>query len=207
MNFYSTPLGELGANCYLLDCGNGIGAAIDIGSRPDRLRRLLNEHHLTLKAILLTHGHYDHIGGVEEMRAETGATVYIHEEEEAMLYDGKKNLAYQIAMDDFTPVKSCVVLHDEQVLTIGDAAIQVLHTPGHTPGGVCYLTENLIFTGDTLFSGGIGRIDLGGNAQDMKASLRRLLHLKGEYEVCPGHGESSTLAWEREHNPYLRDVG
>ena len=124
-----------------------------------------------------------------------------------MLYDGKKNLAYQIAMDDFTPVKSCVVLHDEQVLTIGDAAIQVLHTPGHTPGGVCYLTENLIFTGDTLFSGGIGRIDLGGNAQDMKASLRKLLHLKGEYEVCPGHGESSTLAWEREHNPYLRDVG
>lgn len=196
-------LGVLGANCYLLELGEGRALAIDIGGDPERLLGVLHERGLTLEAILITHGHYDHVGGVEAVREATGAAVYVHEADAAMLQSGQKNLAWHFTDAPFDSVKEFITVTDNQTLTIGGVPVTVLHTPGHTPGGVCYRIGEALFTGDTLFCGSIGRIDLGGNRKDMLASLQRLAALEGDYAVYPGHGESSTLNDERQHNPYM----
>lgn len=196
-------LGVLGANCYLLEPGDGKAIAIDIGGDPERLLGVLRENSLTLEAILITHGHYDHVGGVEAVRQATGATVYVHEADAEMLRSGQKNLAFHFTQTPFEAVREYTPVTDGQTLTIAGVPVEVLHTPGHTPGGVCYRIGESLFTGDTLFCGGIGRIDLGGNRKDMLASLQRLAALAGDYAVYPGHGESSTLDDERRMNPYL----
>ena len=195
-------LGVLGANCYVLENGSE-AVAIDIGGSPDRLMKLLNDRGLTLKAILITHGHYDHVDGVEAGRAKTGAPVYIHEADAEMLQSGQKNLAFHFTQKPFQPVKEYVTVQEGQTIRAAGLEFTVLHTPGHTPGGVCYKCGDALFTGDTLFCGGIGRIDLGGNRKDMLASLQRLAALPYDAAVYPGHGESSTLEDERRSNPYM----
>lgn len=203
MKLYTIPLGAIGANCYILGCGGGEAVVIDIGEQPQRLIGFLEQHSLKVNTILLTHGHYDHVGGVEAVRKAYGAKVYIHENDAEMLRSGEANLAADFG-EEFQPVESFETLTDNQILHIGELEIKVLHTPGHTPGGVCYLTEGKLFSGDTLFRGSIGRLDLGGNRDDMIASLRRLVRLEGDYEVYPGHEASSTLDWERANNRYMR---
>lgn len=206
MKFDTLPLGELGANCYILEIGDGHAVAVDIGNEPEKLLHTLKKQGLTLSAILLTHGHYDHVGGVEAVREATGAVVYIHEQEAVMLESGTANLAVQFTQTPFRVVKSYETLTDGQVLNIDNVTVQVIHTPGHTPGGVCYAVGDILFTGDTLFQGSIGRTDLGGNRKDMLASLKKLAALEENYTVCPGHGGSSTLAQEKQHNPYMRNL-
>ena len=195
-------LGVLGANCYVLENGSE-AVAIDIGGTPERLLKLLGERGLTLKAILITHGHYDHVDGVEAVRAKTGATVYIHEADAEMLTSGMKNLAFHFTEKPFRPVSAYTTVQEGQTIQAAGLDISVMHTPGHTPGGVCYRVGDALFTGDTLFCGGIGRIDLGGNRKDMLASLQRLAALPGDADVYPGHGESTTLEDERRNNPYM----
>lgn len=203
MKRYTLPLGEIAANCYVLDCGNGEAVVIDIGGEPQKLLRFLEQHHLTVNTILLTHGHFDHIGGVEAVRKATGARVYIHADDAGMLRSAAASRADDFALG-LEPVTEFETLTDNQTLSVGGLEIQVLHTPGHTPGGVCFIVDRMLFSGDTLFRGSIGRLDLGGNAEDMKASLRRLLRLEGDYEVYPGHMSASTLDWERANNRYMR---
>ena len=200
-------LGELATNCYLFGCGGSEACAIDIGDNAKKVMQVLNQNHLELKAILLTHGHYDHVAGVEAVRKMTGATVYIHEADAVMLKSAEANLAYQLTEKEYIPVQEYQTLRDGQILRIGDKEIQVLHTPGHTPGGVCYLTEDMMFSGDTLFKGSIGRTDFpGSNPADMATSLKKLSVLTKNYHVLPGHFDGSTLEFEKSHNPYLRAV-
>ncbi len=206
MRIDTLELGELGANCHVVDCGNGICAAVDIGSSPDALLEFLTANHLTLKAILLTHGHYDHIGGVEEVRAATGAQVYIHEADVPMLADAFLNHAAQISPVPFRAVAEYRTVTDGETITVGSRTFTVLHTPGHTSGSVCFLTEDVMLSGDTLFRGSIGRTDLGGNVQEMRASLKKLCELEGEYTVLSGHGMKTTLDTERRSNPYMRSL-
>lgn len=206
MRIDTLELGELGANCHIIDCGDNTCAAVDIGSSPDELLEFLTAHGLTLKAILLTHGHYDHIGGVEAVRSTTGAQVYIHEADAPMLTDAFLNLAAHITPVPFQQVGEYRTVTDGEKISIGSRTFTVLHTPGHTSGSVCYLTENVMFSGDTLFRSSIGRTDLGGKAQEMHASLRKLRELEGEYIVCSGHGMKTTLDAERRTNPYMRSI-
>lgn len=205
MEMITLILGELGTNCYILDCGNNQAIAIDIGGTPQKILNILKTENLNLKAILLTHGHYDHVAGVESVRQATGAEVYIHEKDAIMLESGKANLAYQLSSEIYQPVQKYQVVQDGDILKIGNLEIQVMHTPGHTSGSVCYIIGNQIFCGDTIFKGSIGRTDLGGNVSDMKKSLQKIARLEQNYELYPGHFYSSTLAIEKKQNPYLRD--
>ena len=198
-------LGELATNCYLVECGNGEAFAVDIGNGAKKFMKTLQEHHLNLKAILLTHGHYDHVAGAAAVRKMTGEEVYIHEKDALMLESADANLAWQLTDEIFIPVQKYQTVTDGQILRIGDKEIHVLHTPGHTPGGVCYLTEDFMFSGDTLFRGSIGRTDFPhSNPEDMVSSLKKLSVLTKDYHICPGHFNDSTLEMEKVNNPYLR---
>ncbi|MBR6618196.1 MAG: MBL fold metallo-hydrolase [Oscillospiraceae bacterium] len=199
-------LGELAANCHIIDCGEGICAAVDVGNDAEKLLSFLKSKNLTLGAILLTHGHYDHIGGVEEVRKATGATVYIHENDARMLEDAKLNLAAHITPLPYNQVTEYTAIQDGVEITVGSRIFKVLHTPGHTSGSVCYLTEDVMLSGDTLFCGSIGRTDLGGDPAQMKESLRRLKALQKNYRVYTGHDYSTTLDEERMSNPYMRNL-
>lgn len=206
MEMMTLVLGELGTNCYLLGCGGNSAIAIDIGNDPDKVLAVLQEKQITLEAILLTHGHYDHVAGVETVRSATGADVYIHELDAVMLTSASANLAEQLTTQIYQPVQRYQTVRDGDLLRIGTESVRVMHTPGHTPGGVCYLIENKMFCGDTIFKGSIGRTDLGGNVPDMKRSLRKIASLQQNYELYPGHFFASTLATEKLQNPYLRDL-
>ena len=149
---------------------------------------------MELKAILLTHGHFDHVGGVKEIAAQTDCSVFICKEDlslNPMLTDGAISYTDTYAEGD--------------TLSLAGLQLQVLQTPGHTPGSVCLLCEDVLFAGDTLFAGTCGRTDLpGGSMTQMRRSLGRLAALEGNYQVLPGHGGASLLDIERRSNPYMQ---
>ena len=187
-------LGLYQVNTYILSQDNN-AVVIDPGYESDAIVDHLNDNDLTLKAILLTHGHFDHVGAVKELAAETGCPVYIHAAEATlppMMTAGPLYYTHTYAEGDtLTPIPGM--------------ELKVLHTPGHTPGSVCLLWGDQMFSGDTLFEGSCGRVDFPGSSpQQMKESLHRLASLQAEYHVHPGHGESTTLNREKGYNPYLR---
>lgn len=201
-------LGSLGTNCHVVYTGENTVIAADIGGDSRKFLDFLKNENLTLTKILLTHGHYDHIGGVLEVQKATGAQVFIHEEDVPMLSDTEKNLALWIEpYADFEPVTEFSAVKDGDVIEDGDASFTVLHTPGHTRGSVCYLCEDIILSGDTLFCLSRGRTDFpGGSDAQMLASFKRLKELQGDYRVFPGHNESTTLEFERKNNPVMRGI-
>lgn len=205
MDVQTILLGELAVNCHIVRCGE-VCAVVDVGADAQKLLDHLNKNALHLAAILLTHGHYDHVGGVELVRQATNAKVYIHEADEVMLRDGRANLSWQISRNPYIPVTEFETVRDGDTITVGSRSFRVLHTPGHTPGGVCYITEDLLFSGDTLFKGSVGRTDLGGDPAQLRSSLTRLSALAGDYSVYPGHFENTTLACEKRTNPYIRRI-
>ena len=149
---------------------------------------------LTLEAILLTHGHFDHVGGVKTIAAETDCTVYLCEKDLSMPH-----------MMTAGPLYYTHTYTEGDTLSLAGLTISVMHTPGHTPGSVCLITDGTMFSGDTLFCGSCGRTDLpGGSWETIRESLRRLASIDRDLIVYPGHGESTTLAWEKQYNPYMR---
>lgn len=189
-------VGPLGVNCYLLEDGETRQAAvIDPGGDAPEIAKALEG--AALRYILLTHGHYDHTGGAAELKkAFPQAALYIHE---ADFRDVDPSLfPLQTQLDD-------VKFYGEgDRLALGGLELQVFHTPGHSEGSVTLRCQNLLFCGDTLFAGSCGRVDFpGGSIKKMMASLRRLGELEGDYQVLPGHMETSTLEAERRYNPYV----
>ena len=187
-------------NCYLLvDEDSGALAVIDPGDDiSDTLMRLCVDNGWEVRAIFLTHGHYDHVGGVNPLRRKfPDAPVYLHPED-----TGKT--------DRLSPTAGLGTVNlwrEGDVVPLGGLQVEVLHTPGHTPGSVCLRCRDALFTGDTLFAGSMGRTDFsGGNGEAMMASLKRLAQLEGDYRVFPGHSEFTTLERERQTNPYLREA-
>lgn len=180
---------------------------IDPSSAPSHVTEELEKRGCVLKYILLTHGHYDHTKYVAKIKELTGAKVCIHALDAEMLGDSDKN-CYKLFNDgeQIAPAAD-VLLSDGDVLKVGDASVEVMHTPGHTKGSVCYIVGDVIFTGDTLFRGSVGRTDFyGGDEDTLIDSLRRIASLEGEYSLYPGHEDATTLNIERKFNRYLRYI-
>ena len=194
LQIHTLPLGDYQTNCYILHQeGNRDCVVIDPGYEPEIILSYLSEKGLTLRAILLTHGHFDHVGAVRELAAQTDCRVYLNPKDLSMP-----------PMLTAGPLYYTNTYGEGDQLDIAGISFRVLETPGHTPGSVCLITENNIFSGDTLFRGSCGRTDLpGGDYRAMKESLKRLAALKEDYAVYPGHGSNTTLAWEQKTNPYL----
>ena len=190
-------VGPIGTNCYILEDGGKI-AVIDPGDEAGRILEVLEETEGTVEYILLTHGHYDHTTAVPELhKALPEAKIYIHQADANGAGSRLFPLAGQV---------DGLLLYDEgDSLPLGSLTIEVLHTPGHSKGSVTLRAGDVLFTGDTLFAGSMGRTDLsGGDEGEIMASLKRLGELEGSFTVCPGHMQTSTLDQERKTNPYLR---
>ncbi|MBQ1402609.1 MAG: MBL fold metallo-hydrolase [Oscillospiraceae bacterium] len=192
------PVGDLETNCYVvtnektLEC-----VVIDPGDESNTILDYLESNHLTCKAIFLTHGHYDHVGAVEAVQEETGATVYMNAKD-----DAKNMHSFHFP---FTLPENGRTYDDGDVVSAAGIDFSILSTPGHTPGSVVIRAEDALFTGDTLFRGSCGRTDLdGGSMEEMLQSLRKICSLEGDYEVYPGHMDCSSLIRERSFNYYCR---
>ena len=200
MTVKTMPLGPIGTNCYLLeDEGTQTAAVIDPGGEAGRVLEVLREDGMTLSAILLTHGHYDHTGGVGGLEAACpGTPIYIHRAD----VEGVNPSLFP------TLPQAQVRFYDEgDRVQAGGISLEVLHTPGHSKGSVVLKGGGILFTGDTLFQGSCGRTDLpGGSYAEIMASLARLSALPGDYRVCPGHEGLSPLEAERRQNYYMREA-
>jgi glyoxylase-like metal-dependent hydrolase (beta-lactamase superfamily II) len=183
-------VGPYQANCYILGCKDTMeGLVIDPGDEVFRIVQAITESKLTIKSILITHGHIDHVGGAAELKRITGAPVGIHRLDSAALgFPADKHV------------------DEGDTIQLGTYSLKVLHTPGHSPGGVCYLAPGAVFTGDTLFAGSIGRTDFpGGDYQQLIQGVKaKLFTLDDALRVYPGHGPLSTIATERATNPFFR---
>lgn len=195
-------------NCYILeDEATSEGLIIDPGNDAEEILAEVKAHNLKICAIVLTHGHWDHIGALDKVRKALGAKAYIHKEDAAMLTDGRSNLsAFMLQRYDNQPAAADGFLEEGDVVDCGESKLKVIHTPGHTRGGIClYDAENrVLFSGDSLFRGEIGRCDFpGGSLPLLVGSLKeKLMVLPPETKVYPGHGPSSIIGWERKNNPY-----
>jgi len=209
------PAGMLACNCYVLASRKGSDAiVVDPGQRAmGTLRRVLDENRLTPAAVLLTHGHIDHIWSAQKVADTYGCPAFIHPEDRHMLSDPIRGLGPrlgQMALSAlFREPRQVVELdRDGAVLDFGGLAVTVDHTPGHTRGSVVFRVDNHVFTGDTLFKQSVGRTDLpGGSGNALLSSIvEKLLVLEDDTLVLPGHGESSTIGLERRTNPFLEGL-
>lgn len=196
-------VGDFLTNCYLVH-NNDQAIVIDPGDGPDKILALIDSRRVTVEKIILTHGHIDHIGAVPEIKKATKAPVLIHHKDANMLTDAKANLSYYHS-EAFSFEPADAFLNENDIVKIGDAQLRVLGTPGHTPGGISLLGDGVVFTGDALFFGSVGRTDLmGGNHEQLLKSIKdKLLILPDDTQVFPGHGPQTTIGNERFANPWL----
>ena len=194
LKIHTLTLGMYQTNTYIIHEENSKSCCvIDPGYQANTILEKLDSLGLTLDAILLTHGHFDHVGAVKDLVADTDCRVFLCADDALlppMFTAGK--LYYT---DTYT---------EGSILNIAGLYIHVLHTPGHTPGSVCLLVDDVIFSGDTLFEGSCGRTDIGGDWVTIQKSLKRLAAMEADFTVYPGHGGSTTLAQEKRYNPYMR---
>ena len=199
--------GPIGTNTYLLINENTHEAVVvDPASCPIALQECVVRDEIVIKAILLTHAHYDHILGIEDVIAHYGEMpVYVHEDDKVMLESPERNMSPQVGYP--YAYHGATTVRDGQILNLIGYEFKVLHTPGHTPGGVCYYiaSEGVLISGDTLFAGSVGRTDFpGGSFMSLIRSIReKVLVLPEDTHVYPGHMESTTILSEKQHNPYV----
>ena len=200
------PMGSMGANCYLYTCMETKKAVIiDPGAEGKKIHRWILEKGVKVDYILLTHGHVDHIGAVDELKGLLGdVLVGIHAGDAEMLTDGKKNLSGYMGQS-LVQKEADILLQDGQELIVGNERLKVISTPGHSPGCVCFLSSEGLFSGDTLFAGSIGRTDFPGGSLDqlLNGVKKKLLILPEQTRVFPGHGEETSIGEEKRDNPFL----
>lgn len=202
------PVGPLQCNCSIIGCKEtGEAIVVDPGGDPDDIVSFCDKNNLKIKYLIHTHAHFDHIHGSRAVKEKTGAQICLHKEDE-WLY---QNLAMQCKMFNFEcdePLPVDRFLDDEEELSVGQSKTKVLHTPGHTPGSLCFSLqdkENVLFSGDTLFSRSIGRTDLWGGSYEkiIKSIKERLMVLDDSTRVVTGHGPETSIWTERKQNPFL----
>jgi len=198
MKIIKMTLGAFETNTYIVaDKGNAV--VIDPAANAGKIKEVLEQNELTITKILLTHGHYDHTGAC----AELGAPIFVHWKDETMLYDPDKSFA-RLIREHYKPCESTHFLNDGDIVEIGEKELSVMHTPGHSAGSVMFIGEGVIFSGDTIFEGSVGRTDgWSGSFAEQKDSLAKINAMSGDYRILPRHGEETTLAREKKHNPYL----
>ena len=203
MIFDTVPVGQIDTNCYLIgDEKEGVCALADPGGSPERILEMVEKSGLRLEKILLTHGHWDHVGAIPALLEKwPELPVYAHEKELCPADEPNPHYFFPHAG------KNQRTYGEGDTVQVGSLELKVLHTPGHSGGSVVILVENVMLSGDTLFAGTCGRVDLAGGVEEkMLESLARLGRLEGDYTVCPGHGPMSTLERERQTNPYMKQA-
>ena len=202
----SVVVGPVDVNCYILkDKATGKGAVIDPGGHVERIMSLINDMKADIAEIIITHGHFDHIGALDELRNAIGCGASIHELDAEMLLKSRKNLSIFMGTEaSFRPAER--LLKDGDVIRFGESFLKVIHTPGHTAGGIClYDGDKVLFSGDTLFAGSVGRSDFpgGDHYQLIESVVKALAEVKDETVVYPGHGPETGMGYERKTNPFL----
>ena len=199
-------VGPIMANCFIVGCERTKSAVvIDPGDEANKILLSLAESNLTVKYILNTHGHFDHVGGNKQMKDATGADILIHAGDSAMLEQlSVASMAFGLSVENSPPADRTIDEGDQ--ITFGDITLNVLHTPGHSPGGISFYTDQIAFVGDSLFAGSIGRTDFpGGDYNTLISSIKtKLFPLGDDVRVYTGHGPATTIGQEKRMNPFLQ---
>ncbi len=197
-------VGFLETNCYIVhDKKTGKGAVVDPGDEPEQILERVTSLDISLKWIINTHGHIDHIGGNKPIKEATGAKIVVHRADAPMLMDGKINGA-ELFEIPFEPTKPDVLITTESTFNIGSLSFQIFHTPGHSPGSISFYGYEILLSGDLLFRGGVGRWDLpGGSKVQLMSSLQTIMTLPGGTIVYPGHGDLTNVTEERDNIKYI----
>ncbi|MDO4580984.1 MAG: MBL fold metallo-hydrolase [Bacillota bacterium] len=205
-NLQTVPVRQASTNCYLLSCAaSGDTAIIDPGGDAQLIISVIERLRLHPVMIVNTHGHWDHIAANHQLQQQYRLPLLIHELDQPLLSQSKLSMSFAFGEDGEGGQATRLLQHDD-IIELGQLRLRVLHTPGHTQGGVCLLCEDLLFCGDTLFAGSIGRSDLpGGDYDTLMDSLKEtVMQLDDSLRVLPGHGPESLLGREKRYNPYLR---
>lgn len=200
-------VGPFASNCYIVgDESNNAGMIIDPGAEANRILQKVKDLKLDIKRLVLTHGHMDHVGALKDVKEATGADIAIHADDAESL-QSRDPLSMMLQLSLKAPPPADILLKGGDSLDIGNLHFVVLHTPGHTLGGICLMVEGVVFTGDTLFNFSIGRFDMpGGNGHQLLNSIHtKLMVLPDSTKVYPGHGPATTIGAERNWNPFLRE--
>lgn len=201
MQIRKLVIGQLGTNCYVL--GNKKVALVDPAENAEGIMNYLEEENLELEKILVTHGHFDHVGALCKLKELTNAEIYMHKDDIPMLGSREKSLGF---MMNITPEETSVdvVLEGGEEILVEGELLRVRHTPGHSAGSVSYIGDGFVVSGDLIFRGSIGRYDYGDYTTEIN-SIRALLdEIDCDTVILPGHGQETTAKWEKENNPYIR---
>lgn len=204
MEIKKRVLGDIEVNCYLLSTEKA-AVVIDCGYYSKEVENFLIENSYKERLIILTHGHFDHIGGVALLREKTNVKIAIGEFDGNATDNPYINYSAQFG-EELDPFGADIFLKDNDLLQIGDIEFKVLHSPGHTAGSICLLNDDILFSGDTLFYESVGRTDIGGNMSQLVNSLSKLMKLDGNIIVYSGHGPETTIAHEKKYNPFIRHI-
>ena len=204
-NIMRLPLGALASNCYIIPAENNRAVVIDPASSAE-VTAALDTEDMTLGGIIITHGHFDHFAGAAALKALTNAPIYAPDLDAEMLQSAEKSWAWFMRGTEFAPVYPDHLFSDGEEFSVCGVDFRVMGAPGHTAGSCLLFCErlNVIFTGDVLFQNSIGRTDgFSGSDRMMAQSLRKIAEIDGNYQILCGHGDTSTLDYEKKYNPYL----